>query len=1117
VTGPTLRLHGPPAVQRPAGAVALSAREAALLAWLHHEGPTARAKLAGLLWPGGDEARARANLRQTLKRLKRDAGELLAEQGSVLSLAPGLAVAAGTGPGARLLGPIELDDAPELAEWLQARRDADARHRRRQLLAEGEAALAAGHSASALAAADAALADDATLEEAHRLRMRALLARGDRAAAIGAWDDCRNALRSAFGIAPSAQTNALGQSILAADAAPNTTAAAAPTLPAALRHPPLLVGRDAELAALNTALALGHTVLVSGGGGSGKSRLIHTALGQRVALRAGARPGDALQPGALAVRLLAQVLQGFAPPLPAAVREALQPWLPGAAAQPLRSGAEQQRMLQAWAGAVAAVTRGPAAALLVIDDLQWADSLSLQALAAWRGHDATAPLLLAARADEMDPDAQAWLQAEAGAGRLVRVPLAPLDEAGVMALLAALPAQALPAGAAADAAWAAQLHRRLGGQPGYVLESLKALWLAGPHERQGGPSPLPPVPPSLREAVQARLARLSPAALQLAQLASVAGTSFALPLAAAALNRAPLALAPLFAELEAAQVLHASGFEHDLVAEAVLASLPATLRPGLHGLVAEHLMHSGGPPGAIAVHLTAAGQRAAAALWQQRAGVHARDRWQLADAARCFEAALDQLDLTREREAALRAGSEAARCHLWRSDTPAADRVLQRVEPLARSAAERALLLTRRVILHVNQRQVQAAVAAAHQLADELRASAWQLASDDVNQALRALCVALPMANEDAQALALVDELSVHIDRSQPEQVLELQLARGGLLARAERSLQALPDLQAAFQAAQRLRRPGARVAAGGELLRALQALGRASEALAVGEATLATVHDGGFGAGFEYEMRAQVAMLLFALGRPAEAQRQTSAAEQCHARAERPAGDTLLRAVLRTMAGELDRAQALLAQAEPLPPPGITVIGQFHARAAARLAAARGGSAQAWLERATGWGASGLRHELALAAAGPPPAPAQAASWVASAQAAGWLPQLRLAQLQAARATLASGDRAGARAALAQALALAHAVDPWLEDTARQWVEAAALFDALGQPEAAAEQRRAGAAWVRRGAATLADGSAEQQAWLHGSTWHRALAQANPQAAPAPVKAARTTTRRRA
>ncbi|WP_309571489.1 hypothetical protein [Deinococcus sp.] len=45
-------------------------RTSALLAYLSIEGPTPRSRLAGLLWPEVPEGTARANLRQTLRRLR---------------------------------------------------------------------------------------------------------------------------------------------------------------------------------------------------------------------------------------------------------------------------------------------------------------------------------------------------------------------------------------------------------------------------------------------------------------------------------------------------------------------------------------------------------------------------------------------------------------------------------------------------------------------------------------------------------------------------------------------------------------------------------------------------------------------------------------------------------------------------------------------------------------------------------------------------------------------------------------------------------------------------------------------------------------------------------------
>jgi len=138
---PTVHLFGRPRIASAGGdELLLSAREAALLAWLHLEGPSPRARIAGLLWPDGDEAKARANLRQALVRLKRSAGELLEESGGVMRLAAGVAVLPapvdeGSAEAARLVGPLEFDDAPEFAGWRRTRRDAAERTHLRQQLA----------------------------------------------------------------------------------------------------------------------------------------------------------------------------------------------------------------------------------------------------------------------------------------------------------------------------------------------------------------------------------------------------------------------------------------------------------------------------------------------------------------------------------------------------------------------------------------------------------------------------------------------------------------------------------------------------------------------------------------------------------------------------------------------------------------------------------------------------------------------------------------------------------------------------------------------------------------------------------------------------------------------
>ena len=133
---PRLRLEGDVAH-------ALERKDAALLALLALEGPTPRARAAGLLWPGVDDEAARNNLRQRLHRLRKRAGrELVVTRHDVLQLAADVALdVAGAPSGAtafpgdggaigELLGTFTYDDCGELDEWVLAART---RHRSAQI------------------------------------------------------------------------------------------------------------------------------------------------------------------------------------------------------------------------------------------------------------------------------------------------------------------------------------------------------------------------------------------------------------------------------------------------------------------------------------------------------------------------------------------------------------------------------------------------------------------------------------------------------------------------------------------------------------------------------------------------------------------------------------------------------------------------------------------------------------------------------------------------------------------------------------------------------------------------------------------------------------------------
>jgi DNA-binding SARP family transcriptional activator len=85
----TLALQHAPQAHRAGKTHALALPDALLLAWLALEGPTARERLAALLWPHSDAEASRNALRQRLFRLRRQLGADLVEGSAVLALARG--------------------------------------------------------------------------------------------------------------------------------------------------------------------------------------------------------------------------------------------------------------------------------------------------------------------------------------------------------------------------------------------------------------------------------------------------------------------------------------------------------------------------------------------------------------------------------------------------------------------------------------------------------------------------------------------------------------------------------------------------------------------------------------------------------------------------------------------------------------------------------------------------------------------------------------------------------------------------------------------------------------------------------------------------------------------
>ena len=744
-TRPVLLLAGAAHVKLPGqGALRLERKQAALLAWLSIEGATPRARLAGLLWPDTTESGARANLRQCLVRLRKAAGEVVLESDGLLRVSAQCLVEPLRPEDAALLEAERFDDLSELSAWLEGQRETRRAQHRRSLMASVRAALQKGELDQALATADTLLATDRESEEAYRTLMEVLYLRADHAAAIAVWDRCREMLRTLYGVAPSPATRHLGELVMqtsALAAAPISQATRAGSLPASVLRPPLLVGRDMEMLALHRAWQAGETACIIAEAGLGKSRLLadFAARCGPHALAA-ARPGDAVLPYASLSRLLLAAIDRFQPLLEGDDAHAAARLLPrlatlmlgrsrSAPPPPPQTAYERTQALLGLARLLGrCVAQG--CKLFALDDLQFADAQSAEALTVLaepasndshgqRQQRTSLPFAFATRPAEQPVAVVALLASLAATRRLARIELAALDAAALQALLECLAIPGLDAQRLAP-----RMGRHVGGNPAFVLESLKLLLAQGQLDALATNAALP-LPRSVREVIDRQLMLLSEPARHLAQLAAVAGIHHSLKLAAETLACSAMQLAPPLLELAQRQLFDGTHFSHDTVADAVRASLPQPVALFMHRLVAEHLERQGAEPAAAAGHWRAAAEWARggaayrAAAKRAEAASLPRAQSELLDmAADCYEkgddhgALFDVLDerwglhaapdftqrrvpmMLRLEELAQRNGSEEQRLRAlqwrvgWHADQGLSDSVAE-----GSAAIDRALLL----------------------------------------------------------------------------------------------------------------------------------------------------------------------------------------------------------------------------------------------------------------------------------------------------------------------------------------------------------------------------------------------------------------------------------------
>lgn len=496
------------------------------------------------------------------------------------------------------------------ADWARPTRDAMERAYQGLLELGASVALASGAASRAADLAAMAVERAPLREAAHLLLIRALSAGGDQAAALAAYGQLRRTLAEELGIDPSQEAAALHQRILR-----GTAEGPAPLLAAAMTP---LVGREAELRVLSTVSDEASVALVAGRAGAGKSRLLAELVARtdRPVLSARAVLPEREAPWSLASALVEQAIRRGVEPaavLPARAAAALAEVVPGMAADP---SALEPRTARAFVlrGAVGVLwATGPS--LVVVDDLQWADSSSLELLALLAERRDGLAMVLAYRPEEVADDTPvARLLADLSATQPVEVGLGRLGADAIVTLVGS------PAVAAA-------LAEDTDGTPFAVLEAMRDLERAGSVRRRDGR--WQPVAPDVADrarlaarvgqqrAIWVRTQRQPLVGRELVGLLALLGRPCSATLLAAATGSAvPDVLAGLH-RLALAELVRQDprGFTvaHDLVGETVRDRLEPVHRARLHRLLARALAAEGVPAEELARHLSGAGDVPAAA------------------------------------------------------------------------------------------------------------------------------------------------------------------------------------------------------------------------------------------------------------------------------------------------------------------------------------------------------------------------------------------------------------------------------------------------------------------------------------------------------------------------
>jgi DNA-binding SARP family transcriptional activator len=718
----------------------------ALLAYLAlAEGPQPREHLAALLWPEARPERSYASLRNTLghlrQALRRNSGQAQSaflavthttlglnpeadieldlrtvERGYALARAdrssrappagsasrPLLQAAAASYRGDFLAG-FSLGDAPGFDDWAGMQREVWRRRLSLILDRLSEIQYAGGEFAATAETAASWITLDALNEVACQRKMRAHFAAGERGQALETYAACRALLATELQVEPDPVTEALAARIRARHA------------PALRQHPiarypvdtpvafleSLFAGRGAEQQALAASFeraATGQPQVASlrGEAGIGKTRLATEFLAWASAQGAAVLSGGAFESGShLPFQPLAQALRvwleranaplerveevGLAPL--AELLPELRTRYPGLLPLALEANAGQTQLFEAFGRLTLALARR-APLVLFVDDLQWADSATLDllpyAVRRWREAGTRAMLLVSLRSEGLRSSGQAgssgltpWLARMERESEPTYLELEPLSERDTVQMVLSCLAPPAPD-------FAQWLFDDTHGHPFYLMETLKDLLERGalhPKRRADGRwafevdadhelGKAVRVPSTVGAVVRSRLNRLSPNAFALLAAGAVLEHGLTFERLCAIANVAEDAALPALDELISGRLLleaplstagGAYTFPNDMIRDVVYTEAGDARRRLFHRRTLDILAGAKASAAVLAHHALVAGLAEAGFHHSLAAGAQALRLAAVSEAIVHFETARKLA-----REAALAGSADAA-------------------------------------------------------------------------------------------------------------------------------------------------------------------------------------------------------------------------------------------------------------------------------------------------------------------------------------------------------------------------------------------------------------------------------------------------------------------------